>query len=123
MEIEIKGDEELFRKLDKLTKVGSKKAMASMGLTLSSKMQDYPTQRSSTYDRTFDLLHGWRVKAKMRSALVYNRVPYAKYVQSEKYQSKTHRGHWQTLKKTAEDNMDEIVAILKKQVDRILRSG
>jgi hypothetical protein len=124
MEIEIRGDEELFKKLDKLTKVGSTKAMKGMGGHLSALMKRYPPQPSgSTYRRTGNLGRRWDVKAKPRAATVFNPTKYSPYVQDDRAQTWFHkRTGWSTLKRTAEDNMDAIVRILKRQVDKILRS-
>ena len=120
--VTIKGVEALEAKLRKLDKRHMTGALKAMGLHVESKTKGYPPAKP-TYSRTFDLFRGWKVKPKASdfSVTISNPTKYAPYVQSEKRQTSFHRSAgWKRLAETARSEMDELVKILKKQVDRIL---
>jgi len=120
-EITIRGAEALQRKLSKLEPRKQKVAMKAMGLHLVGKMKVYPPQPQTTYVRTRNLAKRWDTRAKQQEVKVQNFARYAPFVQGAR-QAAWHAG-WQVLRKTATKNMDELVAILKKQIDRILERG
>jgi len=119
--ITIKGEKELLAKLNKLSKLDAKDVMRSGGLNISGKMQIYPPQPPTTYQRTNQLRDNWKVTPKRTEVKIENRTSYAGYVQGDDTQAYVHKlTGWQTLVKTAEQSLDEFVKLLKKQVDRIL---
>ena len=123
--ITIRGEKELKAKLAKLSRLDAEKAMKAMGLHLAGKMKAYPPARpESRYQRTRTLANRWDVTSKRDQATVLNRTPYSPYVQGDDTQAWFHKlTGWQTLKATAKANINEMVALLKKQVDRILERG
>lgn len=124
-EVTIRGDRELRRKLRKLKPDQLQGGLKAMGLTLSGKMKKYPpTPPASTYRRTRNLGKRWDIDVRRDSVKVFNIAEYAPYVQGDQDQAWFHRRTgWQRLKETAKKEMGEIVKALKKQVDRILRTG
>jgi hypothetical protein len=122
--VTIRGDKELIAKLKKLEPKRQEAAMKAMGLHVAGKMKVYPPQRPVKYVRTGILGKRWDYKAKQDEVLVFNQTPYASYVQGDDSQTWFHRATgWQMLKKTVLANADELVALLKKQIDRILEHG
>ncbi len=122
-EITIRGMPELQAKLRKLDKRHFSGALKTMGLHVESKVKGYPPAKT-TYGRTFTLFRNWKVKPKVSdfSVRVSNPTEYGPYVHSEKRQALFHRAAgWKRLAGTARSEMKELVNILKKQVDRILR--
>ena len=126
--IELQGDKELLRKLEKLHPRKQQVAMKAMGLHLSGKMKRYPRQRfaanpNRVYKRTRNLAKRWDTKAKRQEVKVFNTMSYARYVQGA-WQAHWHTATgWKTLRATAEKNSKQLVKILKKNIDRILEKG
>jgi hypothetical protein len=109
--VTIRGDKELIAKLKKLEPKRQEAAMKAMGLHVAGKMKVYPPQRPVKYVRTGILGKRWDYKAKQDEVLVFSQTWF-------------HRATgWQMLKKTVLANADELVALLKKQIDRILEHG
>ena len=122
--VTIRGDKELLAKLKKLEPRRQEAAMKAMGAHVSGKMKVYPPQRPTTYVRTGILGKRWDYKAKQEEVRVFNPTDYASYVQGDEDQTWFHKlTGWQTLKKTVQANTEELVNLLKKQVDRILEHG
>jgi hypothetical protein len=122
-EVTIRGDKELFAKLNKLQPRKQKVAMKAMGLHLVGKMKVYPPQQSTTYARTRNLAKRWDTRAKEQEVKVQNFAHYAPYVQGERQAAWHTRTGWQTLKDTAIKNSEEMVKLLKANIDRILERG
>jgi hypothetical protein len=123
VEVTVKGDKELQRKLSRLKPKHLTGALQVMGDHVATKVKPYPSQQSATYGRTFTLMDGWKVKPKKKdfAVQVSNPTPYAVYVQSDDGQAGFHRNTgWKRLKETTLKEMDELVKILKRQVDKIL---
>jgi hypothetical protein len=121
--LEIRGGEELMRRVEKLDRRHLKGALKTMGDHVVTKAKPYPRQPPTDYVRTFHLMDSWKVKPKVRDFAVQvgNRAEYAPYVHGDKRQAGIHRSSgWKRLRETAQNEMDKLVNILKKQVDRIL---
>lgn len=121
--VTVKGDKELQRKLSRLKPKHLTGALKVMGDHVVTKVRPYPPQPSTTYMRTGILGDGWKVKPKKKdfAVQVSNPTPYGHYVQSDDRQAGIHRSTgWKRLKETTLKEMDELVKILKRQVDRIL---
>ena len=108
-EIEVKGIEQLNRKLARIQQrldtgdPGStlRQAMRRAVLRVQAGMMDYPTQRSgSSYRRTGTLGRRWTTEVLPEGdeliGKVGNNTKYAPQVQSEKFQARVHRERWQT---------------------------
>jgi hypothetical protein len=121
--VTVKGDKELQRKLSRLKPKHLTGALKVMGDHVVTKVKPYPAQPATTYQRTFQLMDGWKVKPKKQdfAVEVSNPTPYGVYVQSDDRQAGFHRSAgWKRLRETTVKEMDELVKILKIQVDRIL---
>lgn len=124
--IELQGDKELLRILQKLEPRKQQVAMKTMGLHLSGKMKRYPRQRfaanpNRVYKRTRNLAKRWDTKARRTWVKVFNTADYSRYVQGDDTQAHWHTATgWQTLRATAEKNAKQLVLLLKKNIDRIL---
>jgi len=93
-----------------------------LGDHVATAVKPYPPAKP-TYARTFNLMDGWKVKPKKKDFAVQisNPTEYGAYVQDDKQQAGFHRSAgWKRLKETTLKEMDELVKILKRQVDRIL---
>ena len=122
MTVEIRGDRELLRRLKKLNKRELSGALEAMGQTVATKATIYPPAKP-TYARTFNLFDSWKVKPKKSDFAVEasNTADYAPYVHDDKRQASFHRNAgWKRLAETAKNEADEIIKILKRQVDAIL---
>ena len=121
MTVIVIGEKELLRKLQRLEPRQLEGALLAAGKHVEAKVSPYPPPISETYIRRFKLRDGWRVTPKKSDYAVEikNIMEYAPYVQGEQ-QAAIHRGRWKQLKKTALDEMDEIINKVKRQVDRIL---
>ena len=108
-EIETKGVEQVRKKIDRLQKrldtgdPGStvRQVLRRVVILIQSRMMVYPPQRAgSSYRRTGTLGRTWTsdVYSEGDSLIgkVGNVTKYAPQVQSEKFQSKAHKGRWQT---------------------------
>lgn len=127
-EVTIRGDKELMRKLNKLEPSQMKGALNRIGQLGVGKMTKYPLQPSgSGYVRkkfAGGLASSWDYKSKSKEVKIFSNQSYAPYVQGDQLQAWFHRATgWQRLKETMEKNMPEIVAKLKQEVDKILRTG
>ncbi len=133
-EIEVKGIEQLNRKLARIQQrldtgdPGStlRQAMRRAVLRVQAGMMDYPTQRSgSSYRRTGTLGRRWtsEVYAEGDSLIgkVGNVTKYAPQVQSEKFQSKAHKGRWQTDVQVIRELEPEINAEFQALVSQVIR--
>jgi hypothetical protein len=125
--IEIKGVDELIRKLGKVEGVKVLEApMKRSVYRLQRDMADYPAQRpGSSYVRTGTLGRRWTVKISRRSDGVEGRVGnntvYAPFVQSHRFQARIHRGRWQTDAKVVDKNRQAIVADFERAIKQALK--
>ena len=125
--IEIKGVDELIRKLGKVE--GNKileRPMKRSVYRLQRDMADYPPQRpASSYIRTGTLGRRWTVKVSRHSngleGRVGNNTVYAPFVQSSRFQAGIHRGRWQTDTQVVERNRRDIVADFEAEIRRALK--
>lgn len=108
-EVEVKGVDQLNRKLLRLQQrldtgdPGStvRQVLRRVTLLIQSRMMIYPPQRAgSSYRRTGTLGRTWTSDVYPEGDALIGKVgnvtKYAPQVQSEKFQSKAHKGRWQT---------------------------
>ena len=108
-EIETKGVEQVRKKIDRLQKrldtgdPGStvRQVLRRVVILIQSRMMVYPPQRAgSSYRRTGTLGRAWTSEVYAEGDALIGKVgnvtKYAPQVQSEKFQSKAHKGRWQT---------------------------
>lgn len=119
-EVTLVGDKELLRKLNKLHPRLQKTAMKAMGVHLVGKMTVYPPQPQTSYVRTRNLAKRWDTRAKQQEVKVQNFARYSPFVQGERQAPWHTSTGWQTLKKTALKEANELVTVLKKNIDHIL---
>lgn len=133
-EIELKGIEQLGKKIARLQKQldagdpGStiRQAMTRIVLIVQTRMMHYPPQRpGSSYRRTGTLGRRWTHRVTTSGSTVTGRVgnntSYAPQVQSERFQHPVHRGRWQTAEKVIreeESNIRAEFAALAREVAR-----
>jgi hypothetical protein len=127
MTVEIRGGRELARRLKKLNKRELEGALQKMGDHVKTETFIYPMPPKPTYSRTENLKDSWKVKTKRRDFAVQVSAggadaPYARYVHGDKSeQAGFHRSYgWRSLKETAKKEMNKLVEIIKRDVDRIL---
>jgi len=125
--IEIKGVDELIKKLGKVEGVKVLEApMQRAVLRLQRDMADYPPQRpASSYVRTGTLGRRWTVKVRRYASglegRVGNNTVYAPFVQSHRFQSRIHRKRWQTDAKVIDKNRQAIVADFERAIKQALK--
>ena len=108
-EIETKGVEQVRKKIDRLQKrldtgdPGStvRQVLRRVVILIQSRMMVYPPQRpGGSYRRTGTLGRAWTSEVYAEGDALIGKVgnvtKYAPQVQSEKFQSKAHKGRWQT---------------------------
>lgn len=124
--IEIKGVDELIRKLGKVEGVKVLEApMKRSVYRLQRDMADYPPQRpAGSYIRTGTLGRRWTVKVSRRTngmeGRVGNNTRYAPFVQSHRFQARIHRGTWQTDVQVVDKNRAAIVADFEREIRNAL---
>lgn len=109
LNIEPKGVEQVRKKIDRLQKrldtgdPGStvRQVLRRVVILIQSRMMVYPPQRAgSSYRRTGTLGRTWTSDVYSEGDALIGKVgnvtKYAPQVQSEKFQSKAHKGRWQT---------------------------
>lgn len=96
-------------------------AMKEIGYLLQNEMAEYPKQRPTSYRRTGTLGRGWTSKTtktpSFMEVVVGNRVKYAPFVQSSRFQNRFHRGHWQTDVDVLKRNEKKIVSIFRNRLN------
>jgi len=127
MPIEIKGLEELFRKLDHAAAVQTLTPPMQRGvMRLQAYMQVYPPPPpDSKYVRSGTLGKRWTAKVDPSAnglvGKVGNRTPYGPFVQSGMFQTPWHRRTgWHTDSDAVAQNEDVILADFQQAVDRAL---
>lgn len=125
--IEISGVDALIAKLGKVQGTNVlRPPMQRAVLRIQRDMQEYPTQRiGSTYRRTGTLGRLWTIRIQQSGQYlegkVGNRVKYAPFVQSRQFQSRVHRGRWQTDERVVNLNARTIVRDFEATIAEALR--
>lgn len=91
-------------------------------LLLQNRMATYPPQRpGSRYVRTGTLGRSWTTQVQESServvGIVGNKVEYAPWVQSARFQAGIHRGRWQTDEQVAGQSRIEIAELFRQGVE------
>jgi len=126
MSIELRGLDALYRKLgNAVANRTLRPAMEHAVKLVQRDMADYPAQRAgSTYRRTGTLGRRWTTKVSYGSSGVQGKVgnntKYGPYVQSERFQSRIHRGRWQTDEQVLERDTEKITGLLQDTIDKAL---
>jgi hypothetical protein len=134
--ITIKGVNKLQRKLGKVASINVlRDPMERSVKRIQRDMADYPPQRAgSRYIRGYGMEGGPRTSERLgqkwttrvrRSGngligKVGNKVSYAPWVQSERFQAWMHRGRWQTDQQVVNRNRKAIVDDFQRAIDRAL---
>jgi hypothetical protein len=95
-------------------------------LLLQNRMAQYPPQRpGSRYVRTGTLGRSWTTQVQESServvGIVGNKVEYAPWVQSQRFQAAIHRGRWRTDEQVAEQSREEIGELFRQGVEEASR--
>ncbi len=125
--IQIKGIDELIRKLGKAE--GMKHLRPPMQRSvyrLQGRVAQYPAQRpNSTYRRTGTLGRKWTSKIEQSSTSITGKVgnntEYAPLVQSYQFQARIHRGLWQTDRYVMETEYRTIIRDFESAISEALR--
>jgi len=124
--IEIKGVDELIRKLGRATATETLRTpMVRSVQELQRRMADYPPQRpGSSYRRTGTLGRRWTTEITQTEngldGRVGNNTEYGPFVQSDRFQARVHRGRWQTDRSVTEKAAPDILADFRNAIDRAL---
>lgn len=128
MSIQIKGVAELIAKLGKLAAVQVlEPPMQRAVYRLQAHMQDYPpAPPRSSYIRTGTLGRRWTTRitksSKGITGTVGNNTAYGPLVQSERFQTRTHRRTgWTTDERAVKDNERAIVDDFEQAIQKALR--
>jgi hypothetical protein len=128
-EIEIKGLDALYRKLQTIEKIQDvlEPPMQRAVLRVQAKMAKYPPARpKSSYVRTGTLGRRWTTKAERTAAGVIGKVGnntiYGPLVQSKQFQAKVHQGRWtNTDEQVLAEELPVITADFNRAVDDALK--
>jgi len=127
--ITIKGVDELMAKIDPI-KDGKwvKSGMASIGVELVGKAQQYPPiPDGSTYRRTNKLRNSWTFEINddgdaVKIGSSESAVPYNRYVMDRDMQTKIHAWHgWKTIQGILQMNQERVTEILRAFLQRALK--
>jgi len=125
--IEIKGLEQLFRKLERAKAIETLRPPMQRGvLRLQRAMQEYPPAPAhSTYKRTGTYGKRWLTKVDTYAdglvGRVGNNVAYAPFVGSSIFQTRQHASTgWETDQKAVDENEAAILADFQQAIDRAL---
>ena len=128
MSIEIKGVAELIAKLGRMAATQVlEPPMQRAVYRLQARMQEYPqAPATSRYIRTGTLGRRWTTRITKSSngitGTVGNNTAYGPLVQSERFQTRTHkRTGWTTDARAVKDNQQAIVADFEQTIQRALR--
>lgn len=128
MSIQIKGVAELIARLGKLVAIQVlEPPMQRAVYRLQAAMQDYPAApRGSRYIRTGTLGRRWTTRITRSSngitGTVGNNTAYGPLVQSERFQTRTHkRTGWTTDERAVKDNEKAIVDDFQRAIQAALR--
>lgn len=124
--LEIKGINELFRKLDSIDAIKIlEDPMSRAVLRLESRLKVYPpTRPNQRYVRTGTLGRRWTHEVTKRSdgiiGTVGNNTIYGPFVQSARFQTRIHRGRWQTDQAVLEAEKDTILRDFERAIAEAL---
>jgi len=127
MNIEIRGIDELYKKLGNAAATSTlEKPMHRSVLLIQRDMAKYPPKPSSSlYRRTGTLGRRWTTKVTRSNngvvGKVGNNTSYGPWVQSDRFQAWMHRGRWQTDKQVLMNDLQKITGFFKQAVDAALR--
>ena len=125
--IRIEGVDKLIAKLGKVQGIAVlRKPMQRAVYRLHAGLAKYPSAiPGSSYRRTGTLGRLWTTRIESSSdgltGKVGNRIHYAPWVQSERFQAKVHQGRWQTEVNVAEKETPAIVADFERAIREALR--
>lgn len=143
--VEIKGLDKAIDKLEKVAGMGpTKAALKAAGVHIKGKIAKYPPsseanmpkQKGRWYERGYGtrwpgggrktsetLGRKWTVQQKRGlETVVGNNVSYGPYVQANEWQAAFHsRRGWKTIETVAEQEKDEVVKFVQKQIDKALK--
>lgn len=126
-QIEIRGIDALFRKLDSAAAIATLRPPMQRGVfRLHAGMAKYPAQRAgSSYRRTGTLGRRWTsVVTESANGLVGtvgNNTSYGPWVQSSMFQAAVHQGRWQTDQDVATKETPAIIADFEQAIGAALR--
>lgn len=129
MPIQIKGLDELIRKLGKAAAVETiTPAMQRSVLRLQRRMQEYPPPLRAVseggYRRTGTYGRRWTTRVTTSSAgltgKVGNNTRYGPFVGSQQFQARIHRGRWNTDDRMVKEESPAIVADFQRAIDQAL---
>lgn len=127
--VQIKGVEELANKLYELGEgEWVRVALQGAGIDLVSKARQYPpVPEESTYERTNKLRNSWDWRASRDGDVLSigthkGSVPYAEFVMSREFQTRTHAWHgWKTIEGIVQLNLERITERIREQLERALK--
>jgi len=133
-EIEIKGLDALYRKLQTIEKIQDvlEPPMQRAVVGVVRKLAVYPPRPGSKYRRTFTLQRKWTTKVDRVSGGIIGKVgndaksergiPYGPLVQSKQFQAKVHQGIWtNTDEAVLAEELPVITADFNRAVDDALK--
>lgn len=128
--LEIKGIEELYRKLNKVAAAQTLRPPMIEALTqdVRPEAQDYPPERpGQTYVRTYTLRDGWSRPPVLQATpnglegRLGNETKYGPYVQGHDTQAWMHRGRWQTNLSILRKLEPRIANRFKRAIEKALK--
>jgi len=108
-------------KVNKAVRYDFTKAMSKATKIVADKAKVYPPKLpAQKYVRTYKLKRGWRQeKATATHGAVANRgVPYAHYVQSDRWQAAIHEGRWNTESGIVKQTEKKVQQLFDKVIKR-----
>lgn len=126
MEIQIRGLTELVNRLDKIqVQAILEKPMTRSVIKVETALKKYPEPPiNSTYRRTRVLGNAWTHKVERISGgvqgIVGNRIKYAPFVQSGRFQARIHRGRWQTAEQVIDQLLQGIISDFSESISKAL---
>lgn len=127
MELEIRGIQELFNKLDQLEAIDIlERPMQRAMLRIENRIKEYPVPPArSTYVRTGTLGRRWVTKVnKLRDGVegrIGNNTEYAPWVQSRRFQAAIHQGRWQTAEDVLTEELQTIINDFERAIKDAIR--
>jgi hypothetical protein len=124
--IEVRGLDKVFAKLGAVSSIAIlEKPMQRAVLRVEYDMKEYPpTRPGQTYVRTGTLGRRWTTRVQTSSngviGTIGNNTAYGPWVQSQRFQSRFHRGRWTTDQQAIDKNLPAIQADFQREIDRAL---
>lgn len=126
-DLSIDGTEEIRKTLVDLVSADSLEGAGNRsGLLVVNRMAKYPQKPAgSTYDRTGTLGKRWtyrlRGSGRELEIRVGNNTVYGPWVQSEQFQARVHKGHWQTDEQVLNQEDDRIRGFFEDAIVEVIR--